>query len=266
MSGRQRVRKRRQELDPVLEPILPMLEALQPLSRRLPFPAVRTTESLSAALTCRGHPARGAGKGPSSELISSSQPPRTGGQGAAAGPRGEAGGALCGLAAPLILLAGPGEPFQPPGVWGCAPGTRGSDRRLLGAPPTPPSAAPTVFVPSPPHQAPHCFPCRAGALLWVRGCPSRAAALSLPARLQHARNPSSIPLISSLQGSEGAGILPRGRGTGLQLGRGLWQPGTPPWTMSLGTRGCHAQCLPAWAGGVKPVLPPKLGHFFLGIS
>lgn len=48
-----------EEPEQVLEPIPPMPEALQPLSRRLPFPAIQSTESLKLTLTCRGQPGPG---------------------------------------------------------------------------------------------------------------------------------------------------------------------------------------------------------------
>lgn len=102
---------------------------------------------------------------------------------------------MCGLVAPIIPLNGPREPFQFLGVWELPEGDLTGECR--GAPPT--------------HCCTHCVCSFPSPLPWLQttslvlgagGVLCRAPALSLPAHMEQgcARNLSSIPLISSLEG------------------------------------------------------------------
>lgn len=133
----------------------------------------------------------------------------------------------------------------------------------------PPSVAPTVCSFSSPPNPPTAFTADREPCSGCRACPSPATALSLPARVSRPVScQESLPHPFDLQPGGVRGHSGPCRGAERQdcSPGGLWHLGTPPWAMNLGTRGCHAQCQPAWVGDAKPVLPPKVGHFFFGIS
>lgn len=188
-------------------------------------------------------PAGAARPGAQSSLAAPNLPAQRSGSSSRA--RGEAGGALCGLATPLILSMDPGSPPSSRGSGGAA--LPEGDMTEIGSP-HPPSAAAAVFVPSPPHQSSTAVPADrepcsgcGGARAVPLPCPSLPACSrgACQASLQH-------PLTPTWRGGRAQGSCRGAEGRACSWG-GLaaWDPS---WAMNLGTRGCPAQCLPAWWG------------------